>query len=189
MSHQQFCGILHSIELWPTAQDSSGQSVQFLECLPLQMSPNALKCLEMPPCSNYLEAAGQSLGCHGKPRLAWHPTIIRSACFSILSLSVFSCQQITSRFRGGKDNFFLCHTNQGLTDHPQYLNRTLLPQYSIQPKLSQLDFCKIKGLLYDTPTIHHTIDVFISTEGALKLPTTYDNHPSNPITSPPSIHI
>ena len=65
----------------------------------------------------------------------------------------------------------------------------LAPQYSIQLKLSQLDFCKIKGLLYDTPTIHHTIDVFISTEGALKLPTTYDNHPSNPIPSPPSIHI
>ena len=28
---------------------------------------------------------------------------------------------------------------------------------------------------------------FISTEGALRLPTTYDNHPSNPIQSPPSI--
>ena len=133
MSHQQFCGILHSIELWPTAQDSRGQSVQFLECHPLQMSPNALKCLEMPPCSNYLEAAGQSLGCHGKPRLVWHPTIIRFACFSILSLSVFSCQQTTSHFRG-KRQFLSMPYKPGTDRPPSILKSNLIAsiQHSTQ---------------------------------------------------------
>ena len=109
-----FCGILLSKELWPTAQDSSGQSVQFLECLPLQMSPNALKCLPVQITSRLLlvnlwdaMATRDSRGIRQLYALPAFP-------FWASPSSAVNKLRLTLEI---KDDFFLCHTNQGLTAH------------------------------------------------------------------------